>query len=163
MPRPTLIVGDVQGDYERLLEALAPYPEAEVETIFLGDFFQGGRLGAAGGAAAARIARSRKHSQYVLGNHDLFLLAMLEYLRIGKPARVPWGKRSGKWFEETWVSRRGDWADVDAVARDPDLESWLRSLPFMVTLSDGTLVQHSDTDAYARLGSSVEEVNSKVR
>src|SRR5258707_5415846 len=42
MGRPLLIVGDIQGDAERLELALAPYPEDEVDTVFLGDFFQGG-------------------------------------------------------------------------------------------------------------------------
>ncbi|HWW09112.1 MAG TPA: metallophosphoesterase family protein, partial [Candidatus Acidoferrales bacterium] len=79
--RPTLIVGDVQGDIERLEEALEAFPQDEVETIFLGDFFQGGEPGAAGGAAAARLARRRRNSRAVLGNHDLFLLVVLERQR----------------------------------------------------------------------------------
>src|SRR2546425_1026850 len=61
--RPILIVGDVQGDAERLAAALETWPEDEVDTIFLGDFFQGGPPGEAGGAAAARIARGRRNSR----------------------------------------------------------------------------------------------------
>ncbi len=118
MPRPLLVVGDVQGDAERLVEALAEYPEDEVDTVFLGDFFQGGPPGAAGGARS---------------------------------------------LAEVWLWRRGDWADLRAVADDAALEAWLRHMPLMLLLDDGTLVQHYDDDAYARLGDDVDTVNARAR
>lgn len=159
MVRPLLIVGDVQGDAERLREALAPYPEHEVETIFLGDFFQGGRPGDAGGAAAARIARQRSASRSILGNHDLFLLGVLDEVRTGvtpEPVvRAGWGT-----LAEVWLKRRGDWADLRAVDEDKGLEAWLRSLPLMLLLEDGTLIQHADDDAYGEVGETVAEVNA---
>jgi hypothetical protein len=157
--RPTLIVGDVQGDVERLADALAPYDEDEVDTIFLGDFFQGGAPGAGGGAAAARLARARRNSRTVLGNHDLFLLAILERSRGGDNDLQRWRSRSGGDIEDVWLSRRGDWADLHAVASDPELEAWLRKLPLMLKLEDSTLVQHTDDDVYAEVGTSVDDVN----
>jgi hypothetical protein len=160
--RPLLIVGDVQGDVERLREALRPYPEDDVDTIFLGDFFQGGEPGAAGGAAAARLARTRHNSRSVIGNHDLFLLVVLERSR-GVAGTLEWRARDGGSIEDVWLSRRGDWADLRAVADDAGLEAWLRSLPFMDLLEDGTLVQHTDDDRYAELGGTVDEVNAQVR
>lgn len=160
--RPVLVVGDVQGDVERLREALQPYSEDEVDTVFLGDFFQGGEPGAGGGAAAARLARARRNSLAVLGNHDLFLLVVLERSR-GVGAAVEWQTRSGVSVEELWLNRRGDWADLRAVADDPGLETWLRSLPLMLLLEDGTLAQHTDDDRYAELGRSVSEVNGRAR
>ena len=161
MGRPLLIVGDIQGDAERLELALAPYPDDEVDTVFLGDFFQGGPPGGAGGAAAARIARARRNSRSILGNHDLFLLSVLEEVRSGHtPEPVISAGRSS--LAEIWLWRRGDWADLRAVADDPELEGWLRSLPLMILLDDGTLVQHCDDDAYARLGDSVDVVNRKA-
>lgn len=162
MDRPLLIVGDVQGDAERLEAALRPYPEDGVDTVFLGDFFQGGPPGAGGGARAARIARSRANAQSVLGNHDLLLLCVLEEVRTGwTPAQVvDFGKHR---LADIWLWRRGDWADLREVADDPGLEAWLRSLPLMLRLRDGTLVQHCDDDAYARLGSTVDEVNTAAR
>jgi hypothetical protein len=156
--RPLLIVGDVQGDVERLEEALLPYPQDEVDTVFLGDFFQGGRPGRGGGAAAARLARSRDNSRAVLGNHDLFLLAVLERRRGVEPPPA-WQARDPAALEALWLHRRGDWADLEAVDGDPGLESWLRELPFLILMADGTLVQHTDDDLYATLGDSVDEVN----
>jgi Calcineurin-like phosphoesterase len=162
MARRLLVVGDVQGDAERLVEALAPYPEDAVDTVFLGDFFQGGPPGAGGGAAAARTARARRNSRSILGNHDLLLLCVLEEVRHGRtPEAVLAGDRRS--LAEVWLWRRGDWADLRAVAEDPGLEAWLRSLPLMLRLDDGTLVQHSDDDAYGRLGESVEAVNAAAR
>ncbi|HEY0410760.1 MAG TPA: metallophosphoesterase family protein, partial [Candidatus Dormibacteraeota bacterium] len=162
MPRPLLVVGDVQGDAERLVEALAGYPEDEVDTIFLGDFFQGGPPGAGGGAAAAQIARRRRNASSILGNHDLLLLCVLEEVRLGRtPEAVLDGDRRS--LAEVWLWRRGDWADLRAVADDPGLEAWLRSLPLMLRLDDGTLVQHCDDDAYARLGDDVDGVNARAR
>lgn len=157
MPLPVLIVGDVQGDDERLAEVLAVYPEDEVETVFLGDFFTGGRQGAAGGHQAARIAMERRNSRAILGNHDVLLLTLLDEARHGgERARA----RDGELLEAVWLRRRGDPADLAALATDPELEGWLRQLPLMLLLDDGTLVQHTDDDAgYATLGASVEAVN----
>ena len=158
MSRPVLIVGDVQGDAERLRQALDAYPEEEIDTVFLGDFFQGGRPGAAGGAEAARIARARANSRSILGNHDLFLLSVLEEVRDGF---TPDSVRDRGWgtLAEVWLMRRGDWADLRAVADDADLEAWLRSLPLLILLEDGTLVQHADDDRYDQLGADVDAVN----
>jgi hypothetical protein len=162
MSRSTVIVGDVQGDVDRLRQALEPYPEDEVDTVFLGDFFQGGEPGAGGGAAAARLAMRRRNARAVLGNHDLFLLVMLERSRGGDQLGA-WRTRDGLSIEDLWLSRRGDWADLDAVATDSELEVWLRALPFLVELEDGTLAQHTDDDRYAEIGDTVEAVNSAVR
>ena len=93
MTLPVLIVGDVQGDHERLAGALAAFPEDKVETVFLGDFFTGGRPGDAGGHKAARIAMERRHSRAILGNHDLLVLALIEERRVGAPAAAPRRRR----------------------------------------------------------------------
>jgi hypothetical protein len=158
--RPTLIVGDIQGDFERLEEALSDYPESEYDTVFLGDFFQGGRLGAAGGMRAAQIARTRRNSRSVLGNHDLFILVVLAVHRGELPEDVM--KFANMPIEDFWLARRGDRADLEALQADPDLQIWLRSLPFMLLLDDGTLVQHCDSDDYRRIGASVDAVNRRV-
>jgi hypothetical protein len=160
--RPTLIVGDVQGDVDRLREALEPYPEDEVDTVFLGDFFQGGQPGAAGGAAAARVAMTRRNARSVLGNHDLFLLVMVERSRGGDQLGA-FKTRDGLSIEDLWLSRRGDCADLKAVSEDPELEAWLRALPMLAKLEDGTLAQHTDDDRYAEIAGTIDEVNAAVR
>lgn len=162
MSRPLLVVGDVQGDVERLEEALQAYPEDDVDTVFLGDFFQGGEPGRGGGAAAAQLARARRNSVAVLGNHDLFLLAVLERRR-GIPPPPEWRARDPAQLEALWLHRRGDWADLAAVDAEPALESWLRSLPFLILRDDGTLVQHTDDDIFTTLGAGVDEVNAQAR
>jgi hypothetical protein len=157
MTLPVLIVGDVQGDHERLAAALAAYPEEEVETIFLGDFFTGGRPGDAGGHRAARTAMERRRSRALLGNHDLLVMALVEERRWGGERLRA---RDGELLETIWRRRRGDPADLEGLAGDAQLEAWLRALPLMLLLEDGTLVQHTDDDGYAGLGESVETVNT---
>ena len=44
-----------------------------------------------------------------------------------------------------------------------ELEAWLRALPFLVELDDGTLAQHTDDDRYAEIGDTVDAVNAAVR
>ncbi len=169
-----LIVGDVQGDWERLNEALAPYAPEVFSTIFLGDFFQGGKVGDMGGVRSARIARERPHSKVVLGNHEVFILGVLELLQgIPLPSTFADEPSMGARFREYlaekdgfirfWEFRRGDWADVRALQDDPDLEQWIRSCPIMIQLEDGTLVQHTDTDEYLKYGSTLAEVNAWAR
>ena len=129
MTLPILVVGDVQGDHERLAGALAAFPEDEVETVFLGDFFTGGRPGDAGGHRAARIAMERLHSRAILGNHDLLVMALIEERRVGG-ARLR--AHDGELLESVWRRRRGDPADLEALAGDVEMEAWLRRLPVML-------------------------------
>ena len=145
---PVLIVGDVHGDLERLFEALKPYPSAEWRTIFLGDLVDYGMFG----TGALRYARDRANSTVVLGNHEV---AMLWALR--DPARIG-----------PWMAIGGQRHDLDELARDPRLQEWMRELPALVRLSDGTLAQHCGSDAYSQLIATgapapVAAVNSRVR
>lgn len=171
--RPTLIVGDVQGDVERLRRALRPYDPAEVRTVFLGDFFQGGLSGKAGGYRAARLAMERKNAMAVMGNHEVFILLILEYLENGSlpsrdqaaamlgPRLAPLFDGSGASLVALWKSRRGDWQDLASLARDEELLRWIRSLPLVVRLEDGTLVQHPDSDRLLRIGATIGEINAE--
>jgi hypothetical protein len=137
---PVLIVGDVHGDLERLFRALAPYPAERWRTVFLGDLVDGGAFG----VGALRYARDRPNSELLLGNHEV---AMLWALR--DPAQLA-----------SWMGMGGQAHDLEELRRRPDLAAWLRSRPLLLSLPDGTLAQHTDTDAYARLGAGVEAVNA---
>jgi hypothetical protein len=128
---PVLIVGDVHGDLERLFEALKPYPAAEWHTIFLGDLVDYGLFG----VGALRYARDRPNSTVLLGNHEV---AMLWALR--EPVRIGW-----------WIGIGGQQHDLDELARDAALQSWLLARPAMLRLPEGTLVQHCGSDSYAKL------------
>lgn len=138
-----LIVGDVHGDLERLFQALRPYPATEWQTLFLGDLLDGGAFG----AGALRYARDRPSSELLLGNHEV---AMLWALR--DPGRLPY-----------WMGIGGQLHDLEEMRKRPDLVAWLRNRPLLQLLPDGTLAQHTDTDAYGRLGSSIEDINAAAR
>ena len=149
---PVLIVGDVHGDLERLFRALAPYPAERWRTVFLGDLVDGGAFG----VGALRFARDRPNSELLLGNHEV---AMLWALR--DPAQLAF-----------WMGMGGQAHDLEELRRRPDLEAWLRARPLLLRLPDGTLAQHTDTDAYARLGTAgdpvpalrgIEAVNAAAR
>ena len=128
---PVLIVGDVHGDLERLFPALKPYPAADWHTIFLGDLVDYGAFG----VGALRFARDRANTDVLLGNHEV---AMLWALR--DPARIGF-----------WMSIGGQRHDLDELARDAELQRWLRGRPAMMHLPDRTLIQHCGSDGYAKL------------
>ncbi|TAN31455.1 hypothetical protein EPN29_12385 [bacterium] len=145
---PVLIVGDVHGDLERLFDALRPYPADEWHTIFLGDLVDYGMFG----VGALRYARDRAHTTVLLGNHEV---AMLWAIR--DPARIG-----------AWMGIGGQRHDLDELARDPDLQRWLRERPAIVRLPDRTLVQHCGSDGYSNLFAAgepdpVAAVNTRVR
>lgn len=135
-----LVVGDVHGDLERLFQALQPFPPAEWETLFLGDLVDGGAFG----AGALRYARDRPHSELLLGNHEVTMLWALR-----DPARLPY-----------WMGMGGQPHDLEELRKRADLVDWLRSRPLLKLLADGTLAQHTDTDAYGRLGTTCAEINA---
>jgi len=143
---PVLIVGDVHGDLERLFAALKPYPASEWHTIFVGDLVDYGMFG----VGALRYARDRANTSIVIGNHEVALLWALR-----DKARLGW-----------WISIGGQQHDYDEIAKDQPLQAWLRELPALLRLKDGTLVQHCGHDGYSRWLDSanpIESINNKVR
>ena len=140
---PVLIVGDVHGDFERLLAALKPYPASEWRTVFLGDLVDYGVFG----VGCMRFARDRQNTEVLLGNHEVVLLwALRDRTRIG-----------------FWVSIGGQLHDLEELRRDSELQEWMRERPALIKLEDGTLVQHCGNDAYLNLGSTIGEINDRVR
>lgn len=128
---PVLIVGDVHGDLVRLFEALKPYRSDEWRTVFLGDLVDYGPFG----VGALRYASDRPNSVVMLGNHEV---AMLWALR--DPTRIGF-----------WMGIGGQRHDLDELAKDAALQEWMRRRPALLRLSDGTLMQHCGSDAYAIL------------
>lgn len=147
MPEPTaelpvLIVGDVHGDIERLFQGLQPYPADQWHTIFLGDLMDGGDFG----VGALRYARDRLNSTVLLGNHEVLTLWALHEPRL----------------YSLWASVGGKPHELAELRKDEALQGWLSSRPLLLKLGDGTLVQHSDTDLYGRLGADLGAVNSEA-
>ena len=133
---PVLIVGDVHGDLERLFAALQPYPADQWRTIFLGDLVDFGTFG----VGCLRLARDRKNSEVLLGNHEVAMLSALhDSSRVG-----------------FYISIGGQQHDLDELRKDASLQAWLKARPLMVKLGDGTLVQHCGNDDYRMLLSEEE-------
>jgi hypothetical protein len=128
---PLLIVGDVHGDIERLHIALRPYPADEWRTIFLGDLVDYG----SSGIRCLRLARDRKNTEVLLGNHEVAMLSALrDASRVGFYARIG-----------------GHLHDLEKLREDEALQDWLEARPLMLKLTDGTLVQHCGNDDYGLL------------
>lgn len=132
---PVLIVGDVHGDLPRLFGALKPYPPESWRTIFLGDLVNGQPFG----VGTLRYARDRPNTTVLLGNHEVITLAGLCDFR-----------ERGPRFK-SWMQSGGEMHDMEELARDTGLQRWMRQLPAMELLPDGTLCQHSDNDGLGRL------------
>ena len=128
---PVLIVGDVHGDFQRLVTALKPYPADEWRTIFLGDLVDFGAFG----VGCMRFARDRKNSEVLMGNHEVAMLSALrDASRIG-----------------FYISIGGQQHDLDELRKDESLQEWMKARPLMLKLDDGTLVQHCGNDDYRLL------------
>ena len=132
---PILLVGDVHGDLERLFSALKPYPADRWRTIFLGDLVDGGPFG----VGAVRYARDRPNSTVLLGNHEVVMLGALR----DRAERGP--------ELHSWLGAGGQPHDLEELAKDEPLQRWLRELPAMQLLEDGTLAQHCDSDELGTL------------
>jgi Calcineurin-like phosphoesterase len=128
---PVLIVGDVHGDIQRLFAALKPYPAEEWRTVFLGDLVDFGPFG----VGCLRVARDRKNSEVLLGNHEV---AMLGALR--DPARIGF-----------YISIGGQPHDLEELRKDEALQHWIKTRPLLLKLNDRTLVQHCGNDDYRLL------------
>ena len=126
-----LIVGDVHGDLERLFAALKPYPADQWRTIFLGDLVDYGDFG----VGCLRLARDRRNSEVLLGNHEVAMLAALR-----DPSRVGF-----------YISIGGQRHDLEELRKDESLQAWMNARPLMLRLEDGTLVQHCGNDDYRLL------------
>lgn len=129
---PVLIVGDVHGDLPRLFGALKPYPPERWHTVFLGDLINRGPFG----VGALRYARDRPNSTVLLGNHEVLTLAALG---------------GGHETYVYWAGVGGQQHDLRELRGDPGLQAWMKRLPALAKLPDGTLAQHCDDDRIGRL------------
>jgi Calcineurin-like phosphoesterase len=143
----TAILGDIHGDYERMLEHVGGLDTA-TPLVVVGDYFDRWDQG----LEAIRWLMARPNTTCILGNHDVLMLAVLEEVERGQEGRAV----------ESWVWNGGKREDMVRLQHDPEAIDWIRSLPAMAMLDD-ILVQHCDAPVYLNYGGSVGEVNSAIR
>ncbi len=160
--RSTYVIGDIHGQYDKLVNLLLAAGLADEDLLwaggraelwFIGDFFDRGPNGIAtiellmmlqqqAGATGGRVGA-------LLGNHELLVLAAHRF-----------GQRQSGGVSGTFV---GDWLRNGGVVQDlarltAGHITWLASLPAMARTA-GRLLLHADATFYRQYGQSVEEVN----
>jgi hypothetical protein len=87
------------------------------------------------GVGCLRVARDRKNTEVLLGNHEVAMLSALH-----DPERTGF-----------YISIGGQQHDLEELRKDEPLQAWLKARPLMLKLEDGTLVQHCGNDDYRML------------
>jgi hypothetical protein len=141
------ILGDIHGDYERMLEVVGDL-DPTVPLVVVGDYFD--RWNRA--MEAVRWLMERPNTTTLLGNHDALILGVVEEALQGEEGRNT----------ENWLWNGGDRGDLKRLMAEPEALEWLRQLPAMVMVGD-TLVQHSDSPIYLTYGDSVQAINEAFR
>jgi sugar/nucleoside kinase (ribokinase family) len=159
-------VGDVHGHRDRLMELLSAAGLADAdghwiagnaELWFLGDLTDRGPDGIGVIELVRQLqgeaAKAGGFVDSLLGNHELLLLGagLLGDGAVDGP---------GGTFRSDWLANGG--RPQDLVRLTSDLVAWLRARPAMA-LVDGDLLVHADSLAYARLGTTVAQVNARVQ
>ncbi len=159
----SFIVGDVHGQYLPLLRLLQNtgfleglrWAGGNRRLWFVGDLVDRGPDGLAVINLLMRLEREARQAggqvSTILGNHEVMMLAAYHFGGLGR------GPRSD--FFHHWQNAGGRLDDM--VDLRPDHIGWLSRLPAMA-LVDDHLILHSDVVAYARYGSSLDEVNASI-
>jgi hypothetical protein len=162
---PLYIVGDIHGQFERLVELLRGAALVDDDLAwaggaaclwFMGDFFDRGPRGIEVVDLVMRLqaeaARAGGQVESLIGNHEPLILSAR---RFGE-TRNSWGSTF------LWDWRRNGGSD-DELARLTDRHAeWLAQLPAMALVGDLLLV-HADATFYASYGSSIDAVNGAFR
>jgi hypothetical protein len=139
----TAILGDVHGDYERMMALVEDLPE-DVHLVAVGDYFD--RWDQA--MEAVRWLMARPNTTSLLGNHDALILGVVAEIEGGAEGRCM----------ESWLWNGGKRDDLHRLMADPEAIEWLKRRSAMVML-DQTLIQHCDSPVYLNYGGTVDEVN----
>ncbi|MHB8507205.1 MAG: metallophosphoesterase [Candidatus Dormibacteria bacterium] len=142
----TAVLGDIHGDFERMLELVGAIPN-EVPLVLVGDYFD--RWPQA--MEVVRWAMQRPNLTALLGNHDILVLGVLAEERDGGGGRCT----------ETWLYNGGQTEDLRRLQADPAAVEWLCGLPAMTRVGE-VLIQHCDAPVYLLYGTSPEEVNAAI-
>src|SRR5436305_639131 len=75
---PTAVLGDVHGDYERMLQLVGDL-DPSIHLVLVGDYFDRWDRG----LDAVRWIMSRPNTTALMGNHDALMLGVLEEVEAG--------------------------------------------------------------------------------
>jgi hypothetical protein len=160
----TFVIGDIHGEYEKLVRLLKDaglvgedlaWTGKDTVVWFMGDFVDRGPDGIAVIDLVMRLQQEAADAggrvASLLGNHELLLLAAHRF-----------GRRStglGSNFLARWKRNGGKLKDIARLTRRH--LNWLARLPLMARVGDCLLV-HADAAFYLRYGHSVDEVNAAL-
>lgn len=163
---PTYVVGDVHGQYDKLVRNLRDaelisgdlrWSGADSALWLIGDLVDRGPDGIKVIDLARRLQREAASAggsaNTLIGNHDILLLAAFHF---GDWPR----KRRTESFTAIWERNGGNLEDL-ALLDGPEV-TWLSNLPAMA-LCGPYLLTHGDTMLYTRYGKSVAKLNENIR
>jgi len=159
------IVGDIHGQYDRLVELLRgaslvdeamEWAGGDARVWFMGDFFDRGPCGIETVDMVMRLqaeaADAGGQVEALIGNHEPLILSAL---RFGE-TRNGWGSTF------LWDWRRNGGNDAELERLTSRHVEWLASLPAMARAGDMLLI-HADATFYTSYGRSIDEVNRAFR
>jgi diadenosine tetraphosphatase ApaH/serine/threonine PP2A family protein phosphatase len=163
--QPLYIIGDIHGQYEKLIGLL--YDAALVDgrmawsggaarLWFMGDFFDRGPCGIEAVDLVMRLqteaAAAGGSVRALIGNHEPLILSAQRF-----------GERPTGWGGTfLWDWRRNGGSDEELERLTAAHIAWLADLPAMALEGEYLLV-HADSTMYSSYGSSIDEVNQALR
>jgi hypothetical protein len=163
---PTFVIGDVHGQFDKLIRILRDadlisddvrWSGADSALWLIGDLVDRGPDGSKVIDLVMRLQREAAaaggSANTLLGNHDILLLAAFFF---GDWPR----KRRAESFTGIWERNGGNLEDL-ALLDGPQV-NWLASLPAIAHCGP-YLLTHGDTMLYTRYGKSVEKLNANIR
>jgi hypothetical protein len=167
----TYVMGDVHGDYTRLVsllkeaglvsEELRWKGGANGDSVlwFMGDFFDRANDGLAVVDLVMRLQREAEAAgspggvRALMGNHEPLILSALWMPDL--PTSGPAGTFYGDWKFNGGI-------DADLQGLKAEHVEWIVNLPALARVGDW-LLMHADTSDYLQYGLSIEEVNRELK
>ena len=160
--KPIAIVGDVHGQYEKLvallhaaglIDATLAWSGGETNLWFTGDFLDRGPDGVGVVDLVMRLQQQAIGAggdvRALLGNHEVLFLGAHQFGR----------KPSGSMFAMGWLRNGGVLKDMEYVTAEQI--AWLKDLPAMALVQDRLLI-HADATFYTQYGDNIETVNRAI-
>lgn len=162
MTEPVALIGDVHGQYDKLVALLRAaelidanllWSGGETNLWFMGDFLDRGPDGVRVIDLVMQLQRQAAavggDVRSLLGNHEVLFLAAHQFGR----------KQGGSVFALSWLRNGGIMKDLEYAT--PDQIAWLKDLPAMALVQNRLLI-HADATFYSEYGSSIQSVNRNM-